>query len=193
MTRARPWLDSGPTLPPTTAHRSTIRVLPLLCTAAVLLAACSAGSSPATAPTTAARAAPIDPAGEVLTAYRTMWADLVTAAQTSDFKSPLLAQHATGEALSLFVQGLARDQLHGIVTRGVTVHHPSVASLAPVGNPTHATIADCFDDAHWVEYKTSGGLAKNTPGGRRTTTAGLVKSSGTWKVSQITVGATGTC
>ncbi|MBF6556036.1 MAG: hypothetical protein IVW52_07630 [Acidimicrobiales bacterium] len=122
-----------------------------------------------------------------------MWADLVTAAQTSDFQSSLLAQHAAGEALTLLVQGLARDQLHGIVTRGTTVHHPQVTSITPAANPTRATIGDCFDDTHWVEYNTSGGLAKNAPGGRRATTASLVRSGGTWKVSQITVQATGTC
>jgi hypothetical protein len=122
-----------------------------------------------------------------------MWADLVTAAQTSDFQSPLLAQHATGEALTLLVQGLARDQLHAIVTRGVAVHHPNITSLTPAGNPTHATISDCFDDTHWVEYMASGGLAKNAPGGRRATAAALVRSGSTWKVSQITVDATGTC
>jgi hypothetical protein len=122
-----------------------------------------------------------------------MWADLVTAAQTSDFQSPLLSQRATGEALTLLEQGLARDQLHGIVTRGTTVHHPQVTSLTPAANPTHATIWDCFDDTHWVEYNTSGGLAKNAAGGRRATTATLVKSGGTWKVSQIMVQATGTC
>ena len=33
-----------------------------------------------------------DPSPEVLAAYRGMWADLVTAARTSDFQSPLLAQ-----------------------------------------------------------------------------------------------------
>jgi hypothetical protein len=122
-----------------------------------------------------------------------MWADLVTAAETSDYQSPLLSRHATGAALTLLVQGLARDQLHGIVTRGVTVHHPAVTSLSPAGYPTHATVTDCFDDSHWIEYTTAGNRAKNTPGGRRATTADLVRKAGTWKVNRLTVGATGTC
>ncbi len=91
--------------------------------------------------------------------------------------------------LTLFVQGLARDQLHGIVTRGEPALHPVVTSAAP----SRATVVDCFDDTHWIEYKTSGGLAKNAPGGRRATTATLVKTSGTWKVTQLTVGMAGTC
>ena len=46
----------------------------------------------------------------MLTAYRGMWDDLVTAARTSDYRSPGPADHATGDALTLFVQGLDRDQ-----------------------------------------------------------------------------------
>ena len=100
----------------------------------------------------------------VLAGYRNMWADLVVAAATSDFQSPLLSQHATGDALTLLVQGLARDQLHGIVTKGVTAHHPTVTSLSPAADPTHATVTDCFDDTRWIEYTTDGKRAKNTPG-----------------------------
>jgi hypothetical protein len=40
---------------------------------------------------------------QVIADYRTMWADLVTAAESSDFQSPLLSQHATGAALTLQV------------------------------------------------------------------------------------------
>ena len=130
---------------------------------------------------------------QVLAAYRDMWGDLVTAAETSDYQSPNLSQHATGAALTLLTQGLASDELHNIVTRGVTVHQPTVTSLSPTGAPTRATITDCFDDSNWLEYNASGGLAKNAPGGRRSTTAQLVKTGGTWKVDQLTVGATGTC
>jgi hypothetical protein len=181
------------------AGRSRALVVLSLCTAAVILAACGSKSM-ATAPTaarllpmTSTTQSPSRVTAEVLSAYRIMWADLVTAAQTSDFQSPLLQQHAAGAALALLVQGLARDQLHGIVTRGETTHYPHVTSLSPPGIPTHASIADCFDDTHWLEYKTSGGLAKNNPGGRRATTADLLKTVGTWKVSQITVQAPGTC
>lgn len=117
----------------------------------------------------------------------------MTAAETSDFQSPLLGQHATGDALTLLVQGLASDQLHDIVTRGVTVHHPVITSLSPSTDPTHAIVADCFDDTRWIEYTTDGKRAKNTPGGRHATTADLVKMDKTWKVSQLTIAATDTC
>jgi hypothetical protein len=164
---------------------------PPLCAAVILLAACGSGSS-GPAPTTAAPPSNrVD--SQVLASYTTMWADLVTAARTSDYQSPLLAEHATGGALTLLVQGLARDQLHGIVTLGRTVHFPRLTSLMPPVMPTHALISDCFDDSHWIEYQTSGARARNAPGGRRAATADLVKSGGTWKVSQISVQAVGSC
>jgi hypothetical protein len=163
----------------------------LIGAASVVLAACGSGSSPTAAPVTPPSAA--NPGASALAAYQSMWTDLVTAAETSDYQSPLLAQHATGAALTLLVQGLARDQLNGIVTRGKTVHHPQVATLTPAGNPTQASVTDCYDDTHWLEYTASGALAKNNPGGRRATAADLVKKAGTWKVSQLTVQATGTC
>lgn len=122
-----------------------------------------------------------------------MWADLVSAARTSDYQSPRLSQHATGQTLTLFVQGLAPDQLHGIVTRGTPALHPGVTSLSPQRDPSRATVVDCFDDTRWLEYQTSGQLAKNAPGGRRATTAQLIRTSDTWKVDQLTIAKTGTC
>jgi hypothetical protein len=185
-------------------NRPPVRLAGLMaCVAAMTLAACGGGSvrsSSTTVPTSSRAAA--SPAttqtsaavsDDVLAAYRSMWADLVTAAETSDYQSPLLSQHATGDALTLLVQGLARDQLHDIVTRGVTAHHPAVTSLSTSGDPNHATIRDCFDDTHWIEYTTAGRKAKNNPGGRRATIADLVETGGTWKVSQLTIEATGTC
>jgi hypothetical protein len=68
-----------------------------------------------------------------------------------------------------------------------------LTSLSPDRDPARATVTDCFDDTHWREYKTSGGPAENAAGGRRATTAALVRTAGTWKVTQITVGKTGTC
>jgi hypothetical protein len=181
----------------------------MLCTTALVLTACGGASTsvpPTPAPTKAS--APVAGAtsttltaaqhsaqvsSQVLAAYRDMWDDLVTAAETSDFQSSLLPQHATGVALTLLTQGLARDELHSIVTRGITRHQPRVTSLSPSADPDRATVTDCFDDAKWIEYTTNGARAKNKPGGRRATTAELVRSSGVWKVSQLTIGATGTC
>ena len=188
--------------PRVSGDRAGLAVLPaalVMVVSAAVLAACAGGASTTSAPpttpsTTAATTATVaNPSSGPLAAYRAMWSDLVSAARTSNFQSTQLSEHATGQALTLFVQGLARDQLHSIVTRGEPVLHPMVTSLSPDRDPTRATVTDCFDDTHWVEYKASGGLAKNSAGGRRATTAELVLSEGTWKVTQITVGKTGTC
>ena len=182
------------------SSRSAILSGLILCTA-VALVACGSGSPAAAVPTTTGPAhpsstttqAPADVAPKVIADYRSMWADLVSAARTSDYQSALLPQHASGDALTLLVEGLAKDQELGIVTRGKLVIQPHITSLTPAGNPTKASITDCFDDTHWIEYKTSGGLEKNAPGGRRSTTADLVRMGRTWKVTQLTIRATGTC
>jgi hypothetical protein len=160
------------------------------------LAACGSGASSgsgSTVPGPAATNGSSDPTAAVLSAYRGMWSDLVTAARTSDYQSALLADHTTGDALTLFVQGLARDQLHDIVTRGEVALHPMVTSLSPATRPTRASVIDCIDDSRWVEYTTKGKRAKNPPGGRRATTAMLMAQGGTWKVDQLKVGAVGSC
>jgi hypothetical protein len=168
---------------------------------AVVFAACSSGpaaTAPSTtttvAPASTAVADPVEDTQAVLDSYRGMWADLVTAARTSDYNSPLLARHTSGDALTLFVQGLARDQLHGIVTKGEPVLlDPKVTSLSPVADPTHATVSDCVDDSKWVEFTPSGKRAKNPAGGRRLTTARLSRVSGTWKTTELAVGAVASC
>jgi hypothetical protein len=173
----------------------------LIFCAAVAIVACGSGSTSAAVPTTTGpprpspttTQAPASVAQKVIADYRSMWADLVSAARTSDYQSALLPRHASGDALTLLVEGLAKDQELGIVTRGKLVLQPHVTSLTPPGDPTKATITDCFDNTHWIEYKASGGLEKNAPGGRRSTTADLVRMGRAWKVTQLTIRATGTC
>jgi hypothetical protein len=161
--------------------------------AGLALAACGSGTSTNSGSTRPTTSGPSDPTAGALTAYRGMWSDLVTAARTSDYQSALLPDHTTGDALTLFVQGLARDQLHDIVTRGNVVLHPSVSSLSPAAHPIRATVTDCVDDSGWVEYTTAGRRAHNPKGGRRATTAMLTSDGGTWKVDQLKLGAVGSC
>jgi hypothetical protein len=172
----------------------------LLGALAACLGGCGSPSTSTVAPRTDRAAAststtqpPSGVAAAALAAYRGMWADMVVASHTSDYQSPLLSQNASGEALSVLVQGLAKNQAQGVVVKGEPVLDPSVTSLAPAGSPTQATISDCFDDTHWLDYKTSGGLVNSTPGGHRATTAIVVESGGTWKVTRLAVQATGTC
>lgn len=128
-----------------------------------------------------------------LAAYRAMWADMVIAARTSDYQSPILAEHASGNALALLIHGLAVNRQEGIVSRGQPTMDPQVLSMSPAAGPTQVDIVDCFDDAHWLNYKVSGGLQNNVPGGRHHTTATVVDTAGVWKVTELQVGAAGTC
>ena len=198
---------------------SVVRVVGAVATLAVsgvLLTACS-GSSPgarpstrsgptvSTAPTLASSPAPVDSltpsassvlssaAASAVAAYDAMWQDMATAATTADYQSPLLAHHAAGDALSVLTRGLYTDKRLGLVVRGEPVMHPKVTQLLPEASPTKATIVDCFDDRNWLNYKASGGLQNNTPGGLHRTTAVVTDINGTWKVTELAAQGPGTC
>ena len=85
---------------------------------AALAAACSSstGSSTAAAssaatrvPTASASPSAASPAAEALAAYRTMWAEVVTANKTSDYQAPDLADHLGGQALLTLTTDMAAE------------------------------------------------------------------------------------
>ena len=193
-------LQRGSSSPIRTARRPRIIAGSMLCAVTVVLTSCGSGPSKAAAsptigpvPSTAPPHPPPGAAALALAAYRGMWTDMVVASRTSNYKSPLLPQHASGTALSTLVQGLARNQQDGVITKGEPTFHPEVTSLSPSETPTRATISDCVSDAHWLEYRVTGGLVNNVPGGNRATTAIAVDTDGNWKVTQLAVQAVGTC
>ena len=171
-----------------------------LCGAAAALSNCGSGSLKVASPATTTRVThapsttqPSGTAAMALAAYRGMWEDMVIASRTSNYQSPLLPLHSSGAALSLLVQGLAKNQQQQIITKGKPEMDPQVTSTWPAESPTQATVADCFDATSWLEYKTSGELVNNIPGGRHATTAIVVDTNGIWKVTQLAVRASGTC
>lgn len=194
-----------PSHPRRTARLTSVAVL----VAAIAVAAgCSAGNprthdpaaaSPAgsTRPITGKTSATVSPTDvarrQALAAYQAMWNDMAIAARTADYQSPLLPQHAAGATLSTLTRGLYTDKRQGLVIKGHPVTHPLVRSVAPPGEPTRVVVVDCFDDTHWLNYKTSGGLQDHVPGGRHATTAVLSKDNGVWKVTELAVRASGTC
>ena len=112
-----------------------------------------------------------------LAAYRGMWADMVIASRTSDYQSSLLPTHASGEALSVLVQGLAKNQEAGIVTKGEPVHSSSddIAYSnrdSDAGND-HGLLQTTRTGSN---TRATGGLVNNTPGGHHATTAIVVES-----------------
>jgi len=172
------------------------------------LAGCGGGSSGPPRPTdtslpgpTATRAistppspAPnLDPAQAALTAYRDLIDDWVTIAATSDYESTLPARHASGSALDLIYHAVFNNKRNNVVTKGRPLIHPSITAIDPSATPTRATVLDCVDTTHWLNYKPDGQLQDNIPGGLRRAQALVVNVGGTWKVSQLVIGEKGTC
>jgi hypothetical protein len=147
------------------------------------------GQTPAS-PTPDARAVA---EGEAVAAYRGMWDAFVAAAVTSDPDTPEIRQHATDQALRLIVGALVTNREQKQVIRGDLVLDPKVTATKPPEAPTEVTILDCVNDEKWLEYKVSGGLVDDEPGGKHRTTAAVKKTNGEWKVSSFILEDSGTC
>jgi len=127
-------------------------------------------------------------------AYVGMWRDMVAAARTSDWKSPVLARYATGEALSVISRSVYTDYRNGLITKGVPKNSPRVIAVTPETDPSTVMISDCGDSTHWLKYrKETGELADDEPGGRQAITAEVKRYAGGWKVSRFAVEAVGSC
>jgi hypothetical protein len=163
----------------------------------------SVGSSPVTitavatsaAATTSTDTASSDGVQPAIAAYLGMWQDFVAAGRTSDWQSPLLGDHATGDALLQMSRGLYADHYNGLITRGAPVDHPVVKSATPAAAPSTVIISDCGDSSHFLKYyANSGQLASGADGGRRLIKAEALKGArGTWKVDRFAVEDVGTC
>ncbi len=127
--------------------------------------------------------------------YLAMWRDFATAGHTSDWKSPALAAHATGDALLQMSRGLYADHYNGLITKGYPVDHPTVTKATPATAPTTILISDCGDSGHWLQYVAkTGKLAPGEVGGRRSITAEVKRlADGTWQVDRFAVEGLGSC
>ncbi|BCL28553.1 hypothetical protein ACFFS2_30550 [Streptomyces aurantiacus] len=128
-------------------------------------------------------------------AYAAMWRDMARAGKTADWRSPKLAAHATGDALSVMSRVLYADHVNGLVSKGAPKNSPKVTSVAPPDRPTTVMIEDCGDSTDWLQYrKDTGKLADDKPGGRRAITAEVKQQvDGTWKVTRFAVDGLGSC
>ncbi|WP_328869646.1 hypothetical protein OHT76_05735 [Streptomyces sp. NBC_00287] len=181
-------------------------------TTALLLASCSAsgttGSEPASGDATSGRAESGTTSGlpssvplayaakeQAKAAYVAMWQDMAQAGRTSDWRSPKLATHATGDALSVMSRVLYADHRNGLVSKGGPKNHPEVTLASPSARPSTVMISDCGDSTDWLQYrKDTGELADDEPGGRRAITAEVKRmEDGTWKVTRFAVERLGSC
>jgi hypothetical protein len=122
-----------------------------------------------------------------------MWADMASAGATANYQDPVLAEHASGAALSTLVRGLYSYKQSGWVIKGAPITHPQVTSLTPTSDPTRAAVTDCFDDTHWLVYTRAGKPVGDTGGGHRHVSAVVQDVDGAWKVTELDTGAEGSC
>lgn len=127
-------------------------------------------------------------------AYLGMWQDMATAGQTSDWRSPLLARHATGDALSTISRGLYADHVNGLISKGAPKDSPRVTSAVPATAPTTVMVSDCGDSTGWLKYRKGSSSPVGDKGGRRAITAEVHQQvDGTWKVARFAVEGLGSC
>lgn len=148
----------------------------------------SAASSSSTSPVETAQQKAVD-------SYLRMWEDVAAVATTSDWQSPKLADHATGDALSVLSRQMYADHYNGLVTRGKPVNNPVVQSVEPPDVPTTVLIRDCSDGSNWLKYRADNGqLADDEPGGKHLINAEVkLAVDGSWRVTRFAVEGTGTC
>ncbi|MFM9615795.1 hypothetical protein [Streptomyces niveiscabiei] len=151
-----------------------------------------AGSVPVSSPAVSAAEVARERASA---AYVGMWRDMAAAAKTSDWKSPILGRHATGDALSAISRTLYTNHRNGLVSRGQPVNRPRPTSAAPVADPTTVMISDCADSTNWLRYRQdNGALAAGEVGGHRSVTAEVKEqTSGSWKVTRFALEGLGSC
>lgn len=130
---------------------------------------------------------------DAVAAYRAMWTVYTAASNSGTVNPPELARYASGTALQVLDQGLARNKQKGLTSRGVPKIAPQVTSSGPTDAPTSVTIGDCVDGTDWLLYTGDGNLADNIPGGKHKTTATVDKADGRWTVTALALQGTGTC
>jgi hypothetical protein len=126
-----------------------------------------------------------DPRPAILAAYRAHWADVVEAGKTADWRSPRLADHATGETLQTVRDNLRKIRSDGEVVRGTIRLHPRVTSV----QGATAILSDCNDATDLLRYDARTGAPKEqrkTDIVQATVTLRLV--NGAWLVSSIVLG-----
>jgi hypothetical protein len=94
----------------------------------------------------------------VLAAYRAYWNDVIAAGKTADWRSPRLADHATGQALQTVRDHYRQLRAEGLVDRGTVTLHPRVTAL----QDDIATIQDCTDTSKFLKYDAKTGALRDT-------------------------------
>ncbi|HEV2637208.1 MAG TPA: hypothetical protein VGX23_18790 [Actinocrinis sp.] len=154
----------------------------------------SGTSSPSAAGTSAQAAEAVQ---QALAAYRgafAAWVSVASVASKSDYQSPVLAEHMSGQALSSVTGQVFIDtSTDGAVSRGAPVLHPTVGELVPADSPAQVVVNDCVDTSSWLLYTPDGRPYDDIPGGHDKTQALMVLADGVWKLDQLYMQDPGTC
>jgi hypothetical protein len=126
--------------------------------------------------------------------YQGMWRAYAKAGLTANPDDPDLGRYATATALKTLTDGLKGYRDKGQVLKGDLVTNPQASGASPDTEPTTVTITDCLDTTKFLVYKSSGELADDVPGGRRSTKATVTNvGADGWKVTSFGVQAVNTC
>ena len=165
----------------------------------VALAACDGGTPGGSQTSGPLVSAPVQDARgsaeqQALEAYRGMWRAYAKAGLTANLDEPDLAKYASDLALETLRDGLASYRSQDQVIKGEFGSNPWVVQVSPAADPKAITVGDCLDGTKFLVYTTSGELADDELGGRRSATA-MVSNVGadSWKVTSFAVQEVGTC
>lgn len=200
MSRYKPGRDGW--APPRRSSR--VGLCCVAATVVTMLSSCAGGSgtlssdAPSSTPVNSlsASSTPTEDAqaAAALAAYRAMWQDVVAASRTSDYQSPTLADHASGQALSFITKIIYSHRKAGLVTKGTPSFDPHVADGSQATAGSGVTVLDCADFSNWLNYQAgTDKLQDNTPGGRHSVRAQVQHDRGGWKVAQLSLGDAGSC
>ncbi|MDX3192909.1 hypothetical protein PV458_31265 [Streptomyces sp. MN03-5084-2B] len=116
-------------------------------------------------------------------------------ATTSDWRSPRLAEHATGDALSVLSRQLYADHYNGLISKGAPSNSPVAQSVDSPYEPKTVVITDCSDASSWLKYRADNGKpADSDPGGKHLIRAEVkLAVDGSWRVTRFAVESTGSC
>ena len=126
-----------------------------------------------------------------LDTYRAMWQAYAAASRGPDTDTPALTRYASGDALRVLRDGLrwARDRT--LPGSGTFSMAPAVSEASPTMAPTTVKIRDCVDVG---DLPIVGGADGDPPGGLRLVLATVTRrGDGGWAVTDLDVGAVGTC
>lgn len=132
---------------------------------------------------------------QAIDAYVGMWRDVAAVATTSDWRSPRLAEHATGDALSVLSRQLYADHYNGLISKGAPSNSPVAQSVDSPYEPKTVVITDCSDASSWLKYRADNGKpADSDPGGKHLIRAEVkLAVDGSWRVTRFAVESTGSC